>query len=433
MNKLFLIMLVFILAPTLVYANADWVGGAEMNTVLTTSTADIISTAWGTTNHCLGTTTQAYTGTYSYSVDLRTATPDWCTMDAPSLSAANNATNHQYFSYRFRIGAMAAEDVDIVNLFGTADAEGELILKANRTLYWVQDDTSTTATGGAGTTVLNTNQWYTLQIDYLANSTVTVSIDGVADITATHDGDGIIGFTFGACMIGLVCGADNFTSGAVYYFDDLIVRDSAGTTLNSLPSITTKLAFLTVTGAGDSAPPAGACTSVDEMPPNDNTDFATLSTDLGGDTISCNLTDSAAAGIGSSDAVTAVYLSLREAALSAASEAWRCQVQSASAGTINFGPTTTHNDTSYATNGDVNTTGVGNNRLGCVATSTDPTTGIAWTPTGTNSIDNMLIGVNSTDGNPDIKVTALWAYVEYVPFTAPATTARPDDGFISFE
>lgn len=48
---------------------------------------------------------------------------------------------------------------------------------------------------------------------------------------------------------------------------------------------------------------------------------------------------------------------------------------------------------------------------------TDPTTGSVWTPTGTNSIDNMQIGASNVDADstPDLWVLTMAAMIEYVP------------------
>ena len=122
---------------------------------------------------------------------------------------------------------------------------------------------------------------------------------------------------------------------------------------------------------------------------------------------------SSAAGIGSTDTISVIQVGVREAPLTAAADSYALRIKSASSGTTIEGTTLTHNDTTYKTNGDALP------RIYSLTSYTDPTTAVAWTPTGTNSLDNMQVGVHAIDATPDILTSTLWALVEYVPSVVP--------------
>src|SRR3990167_2932160 len=120
--------------------------------------------------------------------------------------------------------------------------------------------------------------------------------------------------------------------------------------------------------------------------------------------------------ISSFDTITLIQVGVREAAGSAAQGSWKLRIKSASSGTVAEGSTTTHNDITYRTNGDALP------RVYTLTSYTDPTTALVWTSTGTNSIDNMQIGIQVVDATPDINVSTLWALIEYVPASVTTST-----------
>ncbi|MEK7071553.1 MAG: hypothetical protein AAB943_01290, partial [Patescibacteria group bacterium] len=74
------------------------------------------------------------------------------------------------------------------------------------------------------------------------------------------------------------------------------------------------------------------------------------------------------------------------------------------------GSTKTHDDTTYRWPiGDPAT-----DRPFSLTSYTDPTTTVAWTVTGTNSLANMQVGVTAIDADPDMNITSISAVVEYV-------------------
>jgi hypothetical protein len=87
------------------------------------------------------------------------------------------------------------------------------------------------------------------------------------------------------------------------------------------------------------------------------------------------------------------------------------RLKSASGGTTTQTSFTDLNTTLWISNYDPATPSVLNYRL---TSYLDPTTSLAWTVTGTNSLSNAQIGAASNTTN-DVDVTALWLLVDYSP------------------
>jgi hypothetical protein len=328
--------------------------------------------------------------------------------------SSSNVTTDLYFRFYFRIATMPNENDDIfgVNATGFGDEEGNLILNTDGTLSWGDDDATILATT-VGT--LSTNTWYRIEVNYDAADAVEVLLDGVQIINiGAHDGDGIGTVAFGICIDDNVyCGGSASTGAGDFFFDDIAINDTTGSAQTGYPGAGSIVHMQPSGSAGDNnGASAGDCTSVDEVTPNDATDIAVLDADA--DILDCPTESSSSAGLDSFDTVTLVQVGIREAAVSAAAESWNMRIKSASGGTTTSGSTGTHNDVTYRTNGDA----VPRNYT--LTSYTDPTTTVAWTPTGTNSLTSMQIGVNAVDATPDINVSTIWALVEYVDQTAPA-------------
>jgi hypothetical protein len=270
--------------------------------------------------------------------------------------------------------------------------------------------------------VLSTGTWYRVEYKYEDDpGTVQVRLDGSEILSATADGANVQAIRLGLCstsqVAGVACGGDFLTTGTLY-FDDIALNDSTGGSQTAWPGAGS-IVHMQPNAAGDnSGCGAGDYSSIDEITPDDGTSLCTLTTDGGGDIVDVNVESSSAAGIDSYDTVSLLQVGIRESAASAASEQWRTRVKSASGGTVSQGTATTHDDTTYLTNGDAIP------RNYTLTSYTDPTTASAWTPTGTNSLDTMQIGATSVDGSPDIRLSTLWALIEYIDGVAPAVTER---------
>lgn len=315
-----------------------------------------------------------------------------------------------YFRFYFYLVTAPGATTDFIDLRATGTTEQTLWINTDKTLELRENDETTVIASYA--TPLSTNTWYRFDYSYDATGTgaVTIKLDGTTIMSdTTFNGNGIADFEMGLSI------HETNTTGE-WYFDDIAINDTTGSAQTSYPG-PGSIVHMQPDGAGDnSGCTAGDWSSVDEITPDDPNTICTLTTDGGGDILDTTVESSANAGIDSFDTVTLVQVGIGEAAASAASESWNVRVKSASGGTTSSGIVTTHDDTTYRTNGDVEP------RNYTLTSYTDPTTGVAWTPTGTNSLDNMQIGANSVDANPDINLTTLWALVEYVDGVAPSLT-----------
>lgn len=330
---------------------------------------------------------------------------------AQQMFLATQVATDLYFRFYLYIVTAPTEDATIFNVWdrGVDALEGGLVLETDRQLHWIDDEG---ATDGQGTTVLSTGTWYRIEINYDAADQVLVYIDGVQEIdSSTHTGDSVDSLMIMLCDqdSGHTCGANG--AQGQWLFDDIAVNDTSGTSQTGLPG-NGSIVFMQPDSAGDSnGCSAGDYSSIDEITPDDATTICTLDLDTGGDVIDVNVESSATAGIGASDTITLTQVGIRDAAASAATKIWNMRIKSASGGTVTSGSNRSLSATTYRTNGG-STSAVGDYTL---TSYLDPTTGVAWTPTGTNSLDNMQIGVNCSDCNPDTNVSTVWVLVEYVP------------------
>lgn len=279
-------------------------------------------------------------------------------------------------------------------------------LNSNRTLeLW--NEAVVASQIGSDSSALNADQWYRIELAYdYSATTLNAYIDGVSFASGS-------GQSIGEQPELIRFGAVTSTTCDIY-IDDIAVNDETGTAQNSLPGAGS-IVHMQPDGAGDNNnASSGDYTDVDEVTPDGATTKAVLDAD--NDILDVTCESSSNAGIGSSDTITLVQVGIHEGAVSAAAESWALRIKSASGGTTTQGTTTSHNDTTYKTNGDTLP------KIYTLTSYTDPTTSSAWTPTGTNSLDNMQIGVKAIDATPDINVSTLWALVEYIPTTTTSQT-----------
>jgi hypothetical protein len=213
-------------------------------------------------------------------------------------------------------------------------------------------------------------------------------------------------------------GMADFVADCVVNIDDCAINDTSGTAQTSYPG-EGRLVMARPTGAGDNAADLGDATAIDDTTPNDATDFIDLDTNTSiGDYA---MTDSSSLGIDSFDNIKLVQVLCRIREESAATTSYQLRLKSASGGTTSTSTATDAGNTTWRTNPASSTTPLFHRLI----SYTDPTTTVAWTPTGTNSIDNMQVGVASLTAN-DIDISTLSAYIEYTEGTAPGGGAvRP--------
>ncbi len=291
-----------------------------------------------------------------------------------------------------------------------------IMLTSSRTLLLMSD---TGAQIGSASPALTTNQWYRIELktDSTAatgSRTIEACVDGVVFATSSVQSQG---GSF-ACTYGGNLAAEAQTVGE-WWWDDIAINDSTGTQQNSYPG-SGKIIHIRPNAAGDAngfstqvggtAGSANNFTRVQEVTPNDTTDYNASVTLNAEDLFRCT-----ASGIGASDTVNTVLVGGRFSNLTSADAvtALTLEIMKTSGGTKQQSAARIPNTTSWETN-DNSTP-----RLYPMVTYTDPD-GASWTQA---TLDTMQIGyIVSAAGTSLIRVSTVWASIDYTP--APAITFR---------
>lgn len=264
--------------------------------------------------------------------------------------------------------------------------------------------------GDIGTSsALALSTWYRVELKFFNNTVsgkaeMDVMIDGTSFAsTTTSTSTGTVGR--------LRFGPSDSVSSYDIYMDDIAINDNTGSAQTSWCG-EGKLVLALPTGAGDNAATTGVYSYINEIPPSDTATSGSTMVELDANpTIGdYNMTDSSTLGICTTDTISMIQVMSRMREETSGATNYTLRIKSASGGTTTSSSSLDVGDTTPRTNPS-GTTVFGN----VLISYTDPTTAAAWTPTGTNSIDNMQVGVGTTDGNPDTWCLWLGAYIEYVP------------------
>lgn len=330
-----------------------------------------------------------------------------------------------YFRFYLRIATSLGATVTIMettdNGKGKSPRVGIKMTSANVLQLWNLEDSVQV---GSDSSALSANTWYRVEVrmnsSTLASTAVEARIDGVSFASGTIN----IVDSSQVMKIGTVA------SGTCdIFFDDIAINNSSGSDQNSWPG-EGKIIHLRPNAAGDAAAwtrggsDSGANWSqVDENPPNDVTDYnssTTLDQEDFFNCDACGLTD---------ETISLVAIGIRFASTSASSNpTFKAECKKTSGGTIAQGSDITPNTTVYRTN-----VPGGGSTIPTLTRYQDPD-GAAWTPT---TLDSMQIGYKLTADNTNtIRISAVWALVEYapaVPPPAPSTdTPLPIGGGVSY-
>jgi hypothetical protein len=271
---------------------------------------------------------------------------------------------------------------------------------------------------GSDSSALSADTWYMIELRLISDTA-----GGSADIYARLDG-----VEFASTLTGLAStfnavyvGAPSVSSTYDIYYDDWAINNNVTATQNTYPG-SGKVAIVRPNAAGDTNCSVGNYTMINEVPPSNTITSGSTICELRTNPSSgdFNVTDSAHAGIDSYDTITLVQLFARMTESAAGASNYTVRVKSASGGSAS---TSASVDAGDAT---VRTMPSGTTNWGLTKViPLDPTTGVAWTPTGTNSIDNMQIGAATTDGAPDSNIVTYMAAVEFVDGSPPPAGAPP--------
>jgi len=331
-----------------------------------------------------------------------------------SVIGAQAYITHQYAAtagitnsyYRFYLYVHTATDeLDTIFLLNSAVTSTDIVsikLNTNRTLELWKEGSGTVQLG-SDSSALTADTWYRIELK-VEGTTATAYIDGASFATGTLNSGVLNRFDLGCITV----------TTADLYFDDLAINNDTGTVQNGLPGAGS-IVHIRPNGAGDNNQcTSGDYTSVDEVTPDDSLTIAVMAGN--GDLFDVACQSHIEVGMSVFDTVRFVQVGIREAAVSNLTESWKLRIKSQTSGTVLEGTETSHNDTTYRSNGDVPP------RNYTLTSYVDPQAGGAWTPT---LLDTMQIGVESTDANPDVNVSTLWALVEYISsgITTSTTTS----------
>ena len=280
------------------------------------------------------------------------------------------------------------------------------------------------------TTGLAFDQWFRLEVLYDTtpadgSEVLEVRINGTTVVNLTN-------LTYTTKTVNTsVSGVFNGTAGAitteVAYFDNIVINSSGGSFNNTWVG-DERIAIAVPTGAGDNAATTGVYSYINEIPPSDTATTGSTMIELDNNPTNAdyNMTDTSTMGIGSGDAIKCIAPMARVREEAAGTSNYTLRIKSAAGGT------TTSSSSVDAGNATARTNPSSTTAFGIKFFSeSDPTTGVAWTPTGTNSVDNMQVGAGTTDGTPDTWILTLCAMVGYVPAVAhsstPSDTATASD------
>lgn len=318
-----------------------------------------------------------------------------------------------YFRFYFRYDTLPTAPNTVFRLLGGGTTVASVRLSNTGALILAVTSSNTVV--GTSSTILTQGAWHMVEVLFDAtpaggSEVIELKIDGSVEVTSSTQ---TLAANLDRIRFGGNIGNLAQTTG-VWYIDDIAVNDSTGSAQTGYPG-EGSIVHLRPNANGDNAMGSrGGADSgsdwgqIDEVTPNDATDYYIL--DVDNDIIDVGVDSSSDAGIGSSDTISLVQVGIRLAGASAAQYTGNVRLKSASGGTTTNVNVINASETSFFTNGTL--TG-GKNYL--ITSYTDPTTGVPWTPTGTNSLDNMQIGALAVDATPDIYVSTLWALVEYVP------------------
>lgn len=324
----------------------------------------------------------------------------------------NNDASSYYFRFYMRIVTATGGQRKICewrdDTMADALIAGYILLNTDNTIELWDRTGASSGNGvqiGSDSPVLSTNTWYRIEVQMLDNGTagkigtMSARIDGVEFCTGTASAASM---TERPSVMILGCDAIA-TYGCTLLFDDVAINDDNGSAQNSWCG-EGYIVHLRPNGAGDSAASTGVYSDIDEITPNDATDLITLTTD-GGMTANYTLEDASVRGILSTDLISLVAVGAKMSNSGAGTSVFTLHVESQASGTKTTGSSISLASTSYSY------MLTANNAMTCIS-YLDPQAGGAWTPA---LVDTARIGITSTDGNPDIRCTALWAHVEYIP------------------
>lgn len=315
-----------------------------------------------------------------------------------------DAINTTYHRFYLRIATAPASTIELWSYQDATTKAFSLNITNGRVLEMVNPISSATVLASSSALAIDT--WYRVEMKIVDHATTSAEFELKIDGVVVSSQTGLTGLAGGGIFnLGAVTGATS----PDLYFDDLGINDTTGSNETGYLG-EGKLVLALPTGAGDNAATTGIYSYINEIPPTDTATSGSTMIELDTTTSIGDyaMTDSSTLGIASTDVIklTQVMARIREEAAGASN--YTLRIKSASGATVSASASVDAGNATARTNPN-STTAFTNLRVNYI----DPTTGVAWTPTGTNSIDNMQAGVATTDGTPDVWCLFLGVYIEY--------------------
>lgn len=365
-----------------------YAAGAEEN--ITTTGVEIESS--GTLSVV---TSPVLTGTYAWRFN-----PSASTGYGQVQVASSNQTITAYVSAHFRFASFPSSgNTAVIDLRNSSNTNvGSIVVTSGGVLQLLKSDGTQI---GSDSSALSTNTWYCIQMSSDASGspgTLEGKLDGTSFASGSNSNQGQwTKARFGAAT----------TTTADIYVDDFIFNNSSGSFCNTYPSINEKVIVIRPDSGGDNSAWSGTYADVDEVTPNDNTDYISSTT--------INQIEEhnyGASGLGSTDTIVSVSLNSRQYGPSAFSNTPTAQtrIKASSGGTVETG-VSVQPGSAWGTN---QTGGLGLNHL-IVTYDLPGASTTAWTY---SDVDSAQAGVQITvDRLGDIRLSTLWITVTYTPAT----------------
>ncbi|MEI6462258.1 MAG: DUF2341 domain-containing protein [bacterium] len=319
------------------------------------------------------------------------------------FASANSNGPYYFRAYIYINTAPSAENriIDVRNSSGTAIA---YITVDNTRALKLYDNVGVI---GSASTALSLTTWYRIEIKADASlaggsQVVEGKVDG--NVFATSSSRTL---SSGVYQLGL---GGNLNSEAQttgdWIYDDVAINQNVGTTQNGYPG-PGKIVHLLPNGAGDTSGWTNTYTNVDEVPPNDITDYVTTST-LNA-VFEANVQDSSTYTIDATQTINLVSAGVRATVDVNSTMAFALRIKDGTGGPFSESGNVMTPNTTWFTN---NSAAPRNYQL---TSYTRPEQETAWT---SSALDGAQVGARETvDTANNIRVTSMWLLVEYSPIT----------------
>lgn len=393
-----------------------WSSGLELNSL----TANVELTA---TNGGAGTKTidssVVRSGTYSFKIVTTSVQTGFFGYVYQAASTNGDFYFRFYFRYTGSIGAQT-QIITIENSGGTKRAG--IRINTDGTLeLWNEEDS---AQVGSDSTALTADTWYRIELRFDTTTLASSNLDG--RINGTSFASGTVNMAFGQNTVRF--GAYDINSAATFYYEDISINDSSGSSQNSWPG-EEEIIHLRPNAAGDNNalgvfPDSNNYQSMDEVTPDDATTQRSTLSDSVGEIDDYNI-DATPAAMDTTDTINVVQVGVRYTGESTTNvDTFVLRIKASSGGTVEESAGITPNSTSYTTNANAAPKNYPFTLYDLPGASTT-----AWTKA---DLDATQIGwKKSADSTVGARVSTLWLLVGHKPAAGGGGGAVQATGYMT--